>query len=291
MKKIDLVLGLRCNSDCGFCFAHDDAVAEPPRAAILSLLDAGQARGYEAVCVSGGEPTISPLLPWVLDECRRRGLAVRLITNGFRLADPDYAADLLARGVSRLQFSLHGCDEKTVDRVNRRRGAFAQQRRALEALAARRPPVDLEVNCVITTDNVRALFGYVPFLLRHGVRRLTLSHLVASRDVAPELVPTLEESAAAARRVLAEAERTPLFVQAIHFPVCALSEWAERVTNHFYVDDQLLTNEEARVRRHHDDLRAHLLRAPQCDPCPHSGRRCAGFWRAPPAPSPLAVVS
>ena len=50
--------------------------------------------GYDGVILTGGEPTMSPLLKPALKYASKRGLFSRMITNGHKLADPRFAKDL-----------------------------------------------------------------------------------------------------------------------------------------------------------------------------------------------------
>lgn len=82
----------RCNHRCTFCF-HGGAAAEfPSPRPPLSLERYGQlftdlaALGIRDLSVSGGgEPTLSPNLPALLDLALKAGLRVRLVTHGTHL--------------------------------------------------------------------------------------------------------------------------------------------------------------------------------------------------------------
>lgn len=79
-----------CNFRCPFCH-NPELVTEPEAeanngsdtaAGILSYLE--QWKGWlEGVVVTGGEPTVHPALPDFLSEIKRRGLPVKLDSNGF----------------------------------------------------------------------------------------------------------------------------------------------------------------------------------------------------------------
>ncbi len=83
---LTLELTERCNLRCAHCMVG----AEPGRGRDLSLahideaLDAARGAGLSMISVSGGEPTLAPKgLRQVFKGASRRGLKVRMVTNGY----------------------------------------------------------------------------------------------------------------------------------------------------------------------------------------------------------------
>ena len=77
-----------CNFRCPFCqngglVLHAEQEPEIPEEAVLDFLKK-RSRLLEGVCVTGGEPTLSPGLSDFLREIKRIGLPVKLDTNGSR---------------------------------------------------------------------------------------------------------------------------------------------------------------------------------------------------------------
>lgn len=86
-----------CNFRCPFCqngglVLHPEEQPELSREEILQYL---QKRSgiLEGVCITGGEPTLSPDLPQLLRSIRQTGLCIKLDTNGSR---PEILKKLLA---------------------------------------------------------------------------------------------------------------------------------------------------------------------------------------------------
>lgn len=88
-----------CNFRCPYCY-NRDLVLDPaslediPAGAVLAYLEENT-NLYEALVVSGGEPTLHPELPEFLTACRQLGLLVGLETNG---SDPGMLARLIRAG-------------------------------------------------------------------------------------------------------------------------------------------------------------------------------------------------
>ena len=87
-----------CNFRCPFC--HNFELVENPETMmeeeeLLCFLQ--KRRGLlEGVCITGGEPTLHPGLPQLLEKIRDLGFSVKLDTNGYR---PDVLRELIGRGL------------------------------------------------------------------------------------------------------------------------------------------------------------------------------------------------
>ncbi len=97
--KICAVLFLpSCNLRCPFCHNHELAL-HPERFAVYPW-DYVQQRlkalrpWLDGICITGGEPTLHPDLPELLDRIHGLGLAVKLDTNGTR---PEVLAFLISK--------------------------------------------------------------------------------------------------------------------------------------------------------------------------------------------------
>ena len=88
-----------CNFRCPFChngeFLDGSAETLMDEKELLTFLS--KRRGLlDAVCISGGEPTLQPDLGTLLEEIKAMGFLVKLDTNGSR---PQVLKDLTARGL------------------------------------------------------------------------------------------------------------------------------------------------------------------------------------------------
>jgi pyruvate formate lyase activating enzyme len=89
-----------CSFRCPFCYnaplvLRHEEIPDLDSEAVLGYL-AGSSRLYQAVVVSGGEPTLHPDLPAFFEQVGALGLLRGLETNGSR---PEALAGLLARGL------------------------------------------------------------------------------------------------------------------------------------------------------------------------------------------------
>ena len=88
-----------CNFRCPFCHNGEllDGTLEPVMEEGEFLAFLSKRKGLlDAVCVSGGEPTLQPGLAGLLEKIKKMGYSVKLDTNGSR---PEILKDLVARGL------------------------------------------------------------------------------------------------------------------------------------------------------------------------------------------------
>ncbi|HEY8380096.1 MAG TPA: radical SAM protein [Nannocystis sp.] len=132
-----------CNHFCGFCSNPTTPYVHTLESMRL-LVDDLVARGYFGVILTGGEPTLHPDLPAIAAYASERGLDVRVITNGTRLADRDFARALAAAGVRRVHVSIYSVIPEVEARL---RGAAGTLERAFAALdRAHEVGIDVHVN-------------------------------------------------------------------------------------------------------------------------------------------------
>lgn len=89
-----------CNFRCPFCHngglaLGNDADGIMSTSELLAFLDSRRGR-LQAVCISGGEPTLHRDLPELISEIKSRGFEVKLDTNG---TNPDMLSSLIADGL------------------------------------------------------------------------------------------------------------------------------------------------------------------------------------------------
>ncbi len=158
-----------CNLRCPYC--HNPALAAPPYSE--SLVAAAEVQRFlerrsgvlGGVCVTGGEPLLHPDLPAFLEPLRRRGLKIKVDTNGTlpgRLAEieADYVALDLKTVPERYDRLVPG---KAAD-------AGAAVRTAVEVLRAGSIPYELRTTVVpgiVGEEEMRQLLPLLPGAQRY----------------------------------------------------------------------------------------------------------------------------
>lgn len=135
-QRGDIRLGYRCNARCGFCYYHDlldnPVENEPATSRLRVRLAALRSEGATEVEFTGGEPTIRPDLPELVEYARELGFTnISVISNGLRIANLTYAKRLVEAGVNDILFSVHGPDATVHDAHTLIPGSFAKIMQAM----------------------------------------------------------------------------------------------------------------------------------------------------------------
>jgi MoaA/NifB/PqqE/SkfB family radical SAM enzyme len=173
IRTLHVILSLRCNYRCEFCFQpnfHDDLAERVWREALAPVYP-----GLDDVVLHGGEPTAVPRFVEFCDLVRSVNDTARfsLFTNGHRFAG--YWPDLmLARGRF-VNFSLNAATRKTYAEVNRRDNYDAVLE-TVRGFAGRRQEsgsaVALDFSFVITAANLAELSDFLQLAAEHDVDRV-----------------------------------------------------------------------------------------------------------------------
>jgi MoaA/NifB/PqqE/SkfB family radical SAM enzyme len=239
-----------CNQYCRFC-------SNPSSGWMLDLetaqrqVDDFVKRGYFGIILTGGEPSLSDLIPDIARYASGRGLHVRMITNGSKLARPGLAETYVAAGLRHFHVSIHSCREDLEDFLTGVRGSHELAMQALEHLGAAGATVN--INTVINKfnadhldENVRVFTSRFPFLRHFVWNNLdpSMGRAETNLDTLPRLAD-FELSLARAMRFLHKSGRT---FRVERVPLCYMPEFA-----HCSTETRKIVKKEERIVHFLDD--------------------------------------
>ncbi len=167
-----LQLTRNCLQHCRFC-------SNPPTGVDLTedememMIDDLADMGYDGVILTGGEPTMSPLLMPALRYAKERGLYSRMITNGQLLQEPAFFRECVDNGLQHIHVSLHSYRPEVHNFIT----AYPNAWETLVTTLSLVPEMGVtsDINCVICAynadhlhENVMWLTDRFPFI-RHFV--------------------------------------------------------------------------------------------------------------------------
>lgn len=231
-----------CNQYCRFC-------SNPETGYVLDLdtakkeIDDFAARKYFGVILTGGEPSLSPIIPEITRYAIERGLHVRMITNGSKIADMQKARSFVDAGLLHYHVSIHSCRAPVEDFLTGVKGSFALAEQALVNLSALnderkaqgKTGVTVNINTVINAlncdhldENVRFFVERFPFIQHFVWNNLdpSMGRAETNRDTAHRL-RDFEVSLQRAMRFLTQAGRS---FRAERVPLCFMTEFAHAST-------------------------------------------------------------
>lgn len=217
-----------CNHFCGFCSNPATPYTHTLESMRL-LVDDFVRRGYFGVILTGGEPTLHPDLPAIAAHAAARGLHVRMITNGSRLADPAFARALADAGLRTVHVSVYSVRPAVEARLRGQAGTLPAAFAAIDNAHA--CGIEVDVNCVINRLNADHLDENVRhFLARHPhVRHFVWNNLDPSMGRAEvnqdQFTPRLADFEPALLRAMRLLDRTGRSFRVEKVPLCYLGEY------------------------------------------------------------------
>ena len=163
----------RCNSGCIYCnhSIHGEAqlsLHDPSTEGVQKAISEVAELGVRSVNLSGGEPTLRPDLPELIDYAHGLGLVTILLTNGLTLAE-----SWNELGRSGLNYIILSLDSLDAEMYRRQRGAsYEQAWQGVEAalrLRDKYPPAFVDVTTVVTKHNLAELPDLVRKLASYGI--------------------------------------------------------------------------------------------------------------------------
>jgi uncharacterized radical SAM superfamily Fe-S cluster-containing enzyme len=153
-------LTLSCNQNCNYCFAWANQRVEPPPTLQEIIERIRHYRGlYIYLC--GGEPTLRWDLFAIIQELKKRGFKIVLLTNGKRLVERSYVRDLGKAGLDFVQMQFDTFDDRQYE-VLRNERLLDVKLKAIENLRRTRMRLNLWVTLVkgINADQIGRIIKY-----------------------------------------------------------------------------------------------------------------------------------
>ncbi len=167
-----------CNNRCIFCAVDTSSLKgeHVQKSSIERFLLENKDKGYEAVNLHGGEPTVRRDFLEILSYIQELGYpTVILQTNARKLADPEFAAEVVDRGVRLFVVSVHGKDALTYEGITQIEGSFYQAVAGIQNV--KRLGQIVRTTTVVSKQNFVILSEIASFLLELGVDHVNISAL------------------------------------------------------------------------------------------------------------------
>ncbi|MFH1437031.1 MAG: radical SAM protein [Pseudomonadota bacterium] len=243
----------RCNQQCRFC-------SNPPMEVDLAerqgrkLVDDLVNRGYDGVIFTGGEPTLSPLLPAFIRYALSRNIEPRIVTNGRLIGEAGGLLDeLVESGLKHIHLSIYSHKPDIVADLTGKEDSLDMALKALDRIGRRPGGVAVDINIVINHYNADHLDRLAAFLVE---RRPFIHHFVFNNldpfmnRVAqnPDTIPGLWEFELSLFRALRFLEQAGKTFRIERVPLCYMVEFA-----HVSTETRKIVKGEDRVTHFLDD--------------------------------------
>jgi MoaA/NifB/PqqE/SkfB family radical SAM enzyme len=223
-----LQLTRACYQNCRFC-SNPPTGVDLEEAEMRGLIDELVERKYDGVILTGGEPTVSPLLLPALRYARERGLFSRMITNGQLLAKPKFFAQCVEAGLTHIHVSLHSYRPEVHDYITQYPNAW---RTLVDCLAlVPQMGVTCDINTVICAYNSDHLHENVMWLVDRFpfIRHFVWNNMDPDGNRAeqyPDCIPRHNEFQVSLELAMEYLHRTGRTFRAERVPLCYMRRFA-----------------------------------------------------------------
>ena len=184
-KRISVELTNICNLHCSYCLRDEDDLYHSP-ANFFSpdllqriLSQASEVMGATAVVFTGGEPTLHPDFPRIIEVSEANRMKVSFVTNGWHF-EKIWPTVLANRdSITHVGFSLDGVTAEAHD-AWRGAGSFVRVVRAFSRCFASGIPFVIKVG--IRRDTIENLEQIALFSARLGASALNFAHIMPTSN-------------------------------------------------------------------------------------------------------------
>jgi MoaA/NifB/PqqE/SkfB family radical SAM enzyme len=218
-----------CNHFCGFC-SNPTTPYVHTFETMKVLVDDLKGRGYFGVILTGGEPSLHPELPRIARYASEQGLHVRMITNGWRMAEPEFAREMADAGLRLVHVSVYSVRPEVEARLRGLPGTLEKAFAAIDNAHA--AGIEVNVNCVINKLNADHLDENVRhYLARHPhIRHFVWNNLDPSMGRAEvnqaEFTPRLADFEVSLHRALSLLHASGRTFRVEKVPLCYMTDFA-----------------------------------------------------------------
>lgn len=211
----EIALTYRCNLKCQFCYAGCNCTTNPVgsphemsvpeiKTVLRKIMQQAQ---VPSVSFTGGEPTLHPSLPELVQYAKELGMWVNLITNGTRITRR-LAQQLAEAGLDSAQVSLEGVTSATHEHITAVRGSFTRTVAAVKHLQT--VGIHTHTNTTLNRINLQechAMPAFVRDVLGNNKFSMNLVIPTGSAALNDGLVVRYRELATHLQAILLESQR------------------------------------------------------------------------------------
>jgi len=221
----------RCNQKCRFC-------SNPPIEVDINLKNGKKLvddlikRGYDGVIFTGGEPTLSPLLPKFIRYALEQNIEPRIVTNGQILCSQEGLLDELAEaGLRHIHLSIYSHKADIVADLTGKEDSLEMALGSLKKIGEQKGRLTVDINIVINHYNADHLDEHVDFLtgnfpfIHHFVFN-NLDPFMNRVAENPDTIPKLWEMELSLFRALRLLEKLGKSFRVERIPLCYMVEFA-----------------------------------------------------------------
>lgn len=212
----------KCNQNCLFCSAEGrkDNLKKDFFQDVINQAE-------NCLIISGGEPTLSPDLFWVIKRAKDRKLLVELQTNGITSYYKNLAVKIARLGVDLVNINFISHISSIDSKITQTKGLFNKKIKGIENLQALK--INIRFTCIINSLNYKYLEDYVVFVAHNfsQVKYIQFSFIkiIGAAQKNTQIIVSYEKAQPFLLKAFKKCQKLNINFIVDHIPLCYLGDF------------------------------------------------------------------
>ncbi len=224
----------KCSQNCLFCSATGRN-ANTDRKFFLQRIEQSKDR----LTISGGEPTLSPDLFWVIKEAKKKKLFIEFQTNGNTLYYKDLVSKLVKSGIDLFNINFSSHLSSINDKITQTKGLFKNKIEGIKNLQA--VGANIRLTCVVNALNYKDLQDYVIFVKQNFPKikyiQFSFIKIMGQAKKNPQILITYEKVQPYLLKAFKKCLELNIDFITDHIPLCYLDDFIK-----YHIDYQKIAS-------------------------------------------------
>lgn len=212
----------QCNQNCLFCSAKGRK-DELGRKIFQQIIN----QTKDSLTISGGEPTLSSDLFWLIEKAKKKNLLIELQTNGITLCYKDLIVKLVKSGVDLFNVNFSSHRPLVNDKITQTKGLFNKKIKGVKNLQTQK--ANLRLTCIINSLNYKDLEDYVVFVNQSfpGIKYIQFSFIkiMGAAKKNPQILVSYQKVQPYLLRAFKKCRELDIGFIIDHIPLCYMADY------------------------------------------------------------------
>lgn len=212
----------QCNQNCLFCSAkgRKEQMGNKFFERVIN-------QAKDSLVISGGEPTLSSDLFWVIEKAKRKNLFIELQTNATTLFYKDLAIKLIKSGVDLFNVNFPSHLSLINDQITQTKGLFNKKVEGVKNLQEEK--ANIRLTCIINSLNYKTLEDYVIFINQNFPKinyiQFSFIKITGAAKKNPQILINYEKAQPYLLKVFRKCQKLNIDFIVDHIPSCYLGNY------------------------------------------------------------------
>jgi len=281
MSQVDIILGMKCNEKCSFCFQDTDYIKKHDKnfnkKDIFKLLLKWKKEWFNMVNISWWEPTIyEDNFNYTLKLSSKLLFRdIKVITNWIKFSQKEFCIKNLPY-ITDIWFSFHSASNVEIqDKLTWLKGSYGLVIKAINNIN-NYSNVNLHNHCVITFDNIDLLEDHIKKIIELWFVSVHFMSLMHNTDTNKKLSYNFNKVSNILKNLI-DKYSEKISIEVSYIQPCYF-KWYEKYVQWFEYGKKYISNNVESLRWWEKTIISNKYLEKECHTCKYL-KECYGFWK------------